>query len=72
MMPRLCNNGIGDGLIDWLEQWLTDRRERVVVDGQVSNWTFVLSGVAQGSVLGHLVYLIYRGWPNRLDITMAD
>ena len=31
-------HGIGVGIIDWIEQWLTDRRQRVVVDGEVSNW----------------------------------
>ena len=40
----------GDGLIDCIEQWLTDRRHRVVVDGEVSNWKSALSGVSQGSV----------------------
>ena len=38
-------HGIGDGIIDWIEQWLTDRTQRVVVDEEVSNWKSVLSGV---------------------------
>ena len=50
---------MGDGIIDCLEQWLTDRRQRVVVDGEVSNWKSVLSGVPHGSVLGPLLFLIY-------------
>ena len=50
---------MGDGIIDWIEQWLTDRRQRVVVDGEVSNLKSVLSGVPQGSVLGPLLFLIY-------------
>ena len=42
---KLKAHVIGDGIIDWIEQWLTDRRQRVVVDGEVSNWLSVLSGV---------------------------
>ena len=46
-------------LINWIEQWLTDRRQRVVVDGEVSIWKSVLRGVPQGSVLGHNILLVY-------------
>ena len=59
LLLKLKVHGIGDGIIDWIEQWLTDGRQRVVVDGEVSNWKSILSGVPQGSVLGPLFYLIY-------------
>ena len=50
---------MGNSIINWIEQWLTDRRQRVVVDGEVSSWKSVLSGVPQGSVLGPILLLVY-------------
>ena len=59
LLLKLKARGIGDSITDWIEQWLTVRRQRVVVDGEVSNWKSVLSGVPQGSVLGCILFLIY-------------
>ena len=50
---------MGNSIINWIEQWLTDRRQRVVVDGEVSSWKSVLSGVPQGSVLEPILFLVY-------------
>ena len=60
LLLKLKAHGIGDSITDWIEQWLTDRRQRVVVDGEVSNWKSVLSGVPQGSVLGPIILNLYQ------------
>ena len=59
LLLKLKAHGIGDSITDWIKQWLTDRRQRVVADGEVSTWKSVLSGVPQGSVLGPILFLIY-------------
>ena len=64
LLLKLKARGIGNCMIHWIEKWLIDRRQRVVVDGEVSNWKSVLSGVPQGSVLGTILFLIYS---NDLD-----
>ena len=59
LILKLKSHGMGNSIIKWIEQWLTDRKQRVVVDGEVSSWKSVLSGVPQGSVLGPILLLVY-------------
>ena len=59
LILKLKSHGMGNSIINWIEQWLTDRRQRVFLDGEVSSWKSVLSGVPQGSVLGPILLLVY-------------
>ena len=47
LILKLKSHGMGNSIINWIEQWLTDRKQLVVVDGEVSSWKSVLSGVPQ-------------------------
>ena len=39
--------------------WLKDRLQRVVLNGEASDWSRVASGVPQGSVIGPLAFIIF-------------
>ena len=62
LLLKLKVHGIGNDAINWIEMWLTHRkhrRQRVIVDGEISNWKYVLIGVPHGSVLGPILLLMY-------------
>ena len=55
---KLTQNGISGNLLNLLRNFLHDRKQRVVLNGQFSTWKSVNAGVPQGSILGPL-FLIY-------------
>ena len=56
---RLKSYGIEGELLLLLKNYLHNREQRVVLNGQTSEWKRIYSGVPQGSVLDPLLFLIY-------------
>ena len=56
---KLEQNGISGKLHKLLHDFLVNRKQMVVFNGQVSSWSNVKAGVPQGSILSPLLFLIY-------------
>ena len=52
--------GILGNLLGLLKSFLSNRLQRVVLNGQYSSWSSVLAAVPQGSILTPLLFLIYN------------
>ena len=59
LIHKLSLYNIGQTYTRWIEAFLIDRKQRVLVNGVSSKWKCVSSGIVQGSVTGQIFFVLY-------------
>ena len=59
LLTKLDHYGVRGKTLNWLNGWISNRTQKVVIDGEFSPSIPVTSGVPQGTVLGPLMFLLY-------------
>jgi len=60
LIGKLRSYGISGKIVRWVTSFLLNRRQRVSVKGQFSAWADVLSEIPQRSVIGPILFVLYK------------
>ena len=58
-LQKLSAYGIQGKILEWIADFLSDKKMRIMVRSEYSEWFDIISGVPQGSVLGTNLFLNY-------------
>lgn len=73
LIKKLQGNGIEGNILEWIKDFLKDRKQRVCVDNNFSEWKEITSGIPQGSMLGPILFIIYiNDLPDAIESTCKN
>ncbi len=59
LLQRLIDLGVNGGIIHWIRDFLSDRPQRVLVNGSVSDEIVLNTGAPQGTIFSPFLFSAY-------------